>query len=416
MEAEVIHRFLESVGSKADVDLYLRLFRAQRKESFAIIAADAPIVRTALDPFHFDLRILAGLGLYPVVLLGLFDARDAERQAQRVYDWLVEDQVPTRVISAGADLSDAAQDAVEAAIAASNIPLLSLEGAKEASTDERFDLLAALVRRLETRKVVFLSTSSGLEREGAPPISLVNLAVDYERLLGRGMLSRRHGTLLRQVKDLLAEVPQRMSVSVVNPLQLLRELFTISGAGTLIRKGSRIERHQGFAGVDRARLRALIESAFGRRVVDGSLDPGGRLERETERLYLEENYLGAALLTQTPVGPYLTKFAVERQAQGEGIGTDLWTVFTRDYPQFFWRARPTNPITPWYVKQCDGLIRFPEWHVFWRGLPAERIPAAVAWALGAPVDFEAPPPLEVVAAPPPAAVSHTAAGKDPHTS
>src|SRR5271157_4013369 len=98
MEPEVIQRFLESVGQKADVDLYLKLFRAQRKESFAIIAADAQIVRTALDPFHFDLRILAGLGLCPVVLLGLFDAKDANRQAQRVFDWLVEDQVPARTL------------------------------------------------------------------------------------------------------------------------------------------------------------------------------------------------------------------------------------------------------------------------------------------------------------------------------
>jgi hypothetical protein len=419
MEPEIIQRFLESVGSKADVDLYLELFRSQRKQSFAIIAADAQIVRTALDPFHFDLRILAGLGLYPVVLLGLFDARDADRQAQRVYDWLDEDQVPARMIAAGPDLPHAAQDAVDAAIGASAIPLLSLEGAKEASTDYRFDLLEALARRLETRKVVFLSTSSGLEREGAPPISLVNLSVDYERLLGRGSLSRRHGTLLRQVKGLLEDIPQRMSVSVVNPLQLLRELFTIKGAGTLIRKGSRIERHGDFAVIDRVRLRALIESAFSRRLHEGALDPGGRLERQTERLYLEENYLGAALVSQTAVGPYLTKFAVERQAQGEGIGTDLWAVFARDYPSFFWRARPTNSITPWYVKQCDGLVRLPEWHVFWRGLAPERIPAAIAYALAAPVDFVAPaelPPVPEAPVVTPQTVDFQAAPrKVPHT-
>jgi hypothetical protein len=390
MEAEIIQRFLESVGSKADVDLYLKLFRAQRKESFAIIAADAQIVRTALDPFHFDLRILAGLGLTPVVLLGLFDARDADRQAQRVYDWLEEDQVPARVIAAGADLPDAVKETVRETMASSTIPLLSLEAAKDATTDERFSLLQGLAQRLETRKVVFLSTSSGLEREGAPPISLVNLSVDYERLLARGALSRRHGVLLRQVKVLLDETPQRMSVAVVNPLQLLRELFTVSGAGTLIRKGSRVESHSDFSRIDRPRLRALLESAFGRPLRDGVIDPGGSLERETERIFVEEGYLGAALLNQTEVAVYLSKFAVERQAQGEGIGTDLWAVLTRSYPSFFWRARPTNPITPWYAKQCDGLIRFPEWHVFWRGLPPSRIEPAIRYALAAPEDFLPP--------------------------
>jgi hypothetical protein len=392
MEPEIIQRFLESVGSKADVDLYLKLFRSQRKESFAIIAADAQIVRTALDPFHFDLRILAGLGLYPVVLLGLFDARDADRQAQRVHDWLEEDQVPARVIAAGADLPLLAREAVQTTIAGSVIPLLSLEGAKEGTTDDRFALLQSLAARLETRRVIFLSTSSGLEREGAPPISLVNLSTDCERLLGRaGNLSRRHNQLLRQVKALLEATPQRMQVAVVNPLHLLRELFTVSGAGTLIRRGSRIERHADFAQIDRQRLRALVESAFGKTLGPGLLDPGGRLERETERLYLEEGYLGAALVAQTPVGAYLTKFAVDRQAQGEGIGTDLWSACTSDYPAFFWRARPANPITPWYVKQCEGMARFAEWVVFWRGLPPERIPAAIDYALAAPADFQAPP-------------------------
>src|SRR5687767_7282065 len=391
MEPEIIQRFLESVGQKADVDLYLKHFRSQRKESFAIIAADAQIVRTALDPFHFDLRILAGLGLYPVVLLGLFDARDADRQAQRVHEWLVEDEVPAKVIAGGADLPASAKEAVLSTITANTIPLLSLEGAKDKTTDQRFDLLVALATSLETRKVIFLSTSTGLEREGAPPISLVNLNVDYERLLSaKGYLSRRHGTLLRQVKQLLDETPQRMSVAVVNPLQLLRELFTVNGAGTLIRKGSRIERRSGLPEIDRSRLQALLESAFGRPMNDGVAAPGGRLEAETERVYLEENYLGAALLTQTPVGVYLSKFAVERKAQGEGIGTDLWSVLVHNHPAFFWRARPTNPITPWYAKQCDGLARFPDWHVFWRGLPPAQIQPAIEYALAAPADFPAP--------------------------
>jgi acetylglutamate kinase len=382
MEADVIKHFVESVGQKADVDLYLKLFRGQQKESFAVIAADAQIVRGALDPFHFDLRILAGLGLYPVVLLGLFDAKDADRQARRVYDWLVEDAVPARIVETDPQLSPATIDTIRETIQANTIPLVTLEDAKDAATDTRFDHLVRLASTLGTRKVIFLSTSSGLEREGAPPISVVNLSVDYDRLLSsRGHLSRRHATLLRQVKDLLIEVPHRMSVAVVNPLLLLRELFTVSGAGTLIRKGSRIERHDGFDRLDRGRLRALLESAFGKLLVEGAL------ERNVERVYLEENYLGAALLAPSPIAPYLTKFAVERQAQGEGIGTDLWSVLIRDYRTFFWRARPDNPITPWYAKQCDGLARFADWHVFWRGLAPEQIEPAIRFALGQPADF-----------------------------
>ena len=388
MEAEVIQRFLESVGQKADVDLYLKLWRSQEKESFAIIAADAQMVRTALDPFHFDLRILAGLGLYPVVLLGLFDAKDADRQAQRVYDWLVEDAVPAKILEPGPAMSGEDVEQIRATINTNTIPIVSLETAQEATTDGRFNLLSALAARLATRKVIFLSPSNGLEREGAPHISMVNLAIDYDRLRrSPGALARRHHTLLRQSKDLVEEVPHRMSIAVVSPLALLRELFTVSGAGTLIRRGSRIDSHATFDKVDLIRLRALIESAFGK------LLKAEALERGVERIYLEENYLGAALLSPTPVGVYLSKFAVDRAAQGEGIGGDLWSVIVRDYPRFFWRSRPDNAITPWYAKQCDGLVRFPDWHVFWRGLPPAQIRAAIEFSLALPGDFvPAPPP------------------------
>jgi acetylglutamate synthase len=276
-------------------------------------------------------------------------------------------------------------ESIRGTIHSNTIPIVTLEDAKDAATDTRFDHLVRMATVLGTRKIIFLSTSSGLERVGAPPISLVNLSVDYERLLGsRGHLSRRGATLLRQVKDLVNEVPHRMSVAVVNPLLLLRELFTVSGAGTLIRRGSNVERHVGFQKIDRGRLRSLLESAFGKLLREEAL------EREVECLYVEESYLGAAMLSPSPVAPYLSKFAVERQAQGEGIGTDVWAMLVRDYPTFFWRARPDNPITPWYAKQCDGLARFPEWHVFWRGLPPEKIRPAIEFARDQPPDFLPP--------------------------
>jgi acetylglutamate kinase len=387
MEPEIIQRFLESVGNKADVDLYLKLFRAQKKESFAIIAASDQIVKHALDPVHFDLRILAGLGLSPVVLLGLYEGREADRQAQRVQDWLVEDAVPAQIVSCGPDVTSAALDAIRAAIGAGQIPLVSLEAAKDVTPEGRFRLLAVMAQALETRKLIYLSRRSGLEAQNGKILSDVNLTVDYDPLVASGTLSRRQASLLRQVKQLLEHVPHRMSVAVVNPLHLLRELFTVGGAGTLIRRGSRIDSYPDFDRLDHARLSELFESAFGKKLRQGFfLEP-------VDRVYIEEGYRGAAVLRATPVGIYLTKFAVERAAQGEGIGTELWSAMTRDYPAFFWRARPTNSIAPWYVKQCDGMLRLPDWHVFWRGLPVEQVEPAIRYALSASVDFLTPAPV-----------------------
>lgn len=381
MEAQIITRFLESVGQKADIDLYLKLFRAQKKESFAVICASARIVQEALDPFHFDLRILSGLGLTPVVVVGLFEPRDADRQAARVHEWLLEDAVPARIVPLAPALSPQTIEIVRHTVGLNTIPLLSLEPSRDAPLESRFALLRELVIGLESRKVIFLSTSAGLVRDGLPPIPVVNLESDYDRLLRGGTLTRQHASLLRHGKQLIDLAPHRMTATVVNPLQLLRELFTMNGAGTLIRKGSRVESHAGVGTLNRDRLRGLIESAFGRTLKEGVL------EREVERIFVEENYLGAAILSQTPVGTYLNKFAVDRQAQGEGIGGDLWSVMTRDYPRFFWRARPSNPILTWYLKNGDGVARFPDWHVFWRGLTVDQIDPAIRYALAAPVDF-----------------------------
>jgi hypothetical protein len=161
MDPDILQRFVESVGQKADVDLYLKLFRSQRKESFAIIVADAQIVRAALDPFHFDLRILAGLGLYPVVLVGLLDARDADKQSQRILEWLLEDEVSAKVIGSGTDLPQEIQTSVRQSLEENTIPIVSLDAAKELAIDDRFRLLRTLAASLESRKIIFLSTHSG---------------------------------------------------------------------------------------------------------------------------------------------------------------------------------------------------------------------------------------------------------------
>ena len=145
-----------------------------------------------------------------------------------------------------------------------------------------------------------------------------------------------------------------MSVTVVNPLQLLRELFTVSGAGTLIRKGCASTSRDGWSRRRPGAAARPVDSAFGtRRSAPISSS------RPIARTFVEEHYRGAAVVAETPARPYLTKFAVERQAQGEGIGGEIWSLVTRDYPAFFWRSRPENPITAWYVKQCDGLRASP---------------------------------------------------------
>jgi acetylglutamate synthase len=376
--SDAILRFLDGVGRRSEAEFYLALFRAESKESFATLVVEAAVLRHAFEAVVLDLRFLHGLGLVPVVVLGVFSPGAAALEnAERLRRRMERNEVPCEVHRVGV-----AAEAVIASARAGRIPIVVFDtNGNDAST--RLDIVGDLVASLRTRKLIFLARRGGLRPRGAErDLPIINLATDSDKLLQTHALPPKQMFLLAHARRLLVEkVSHRMLVAMTSPLQLLRELFTVRGAGTLIKRGATVTRTDGYAGVDTPRLRALLESSFGRAPSEDFFD------RPMTRVYLEENYRGAALVLETPLGGYLSKFAVEREAQGEGIGRDLWQLVIADYPAIFWRARPSNPIAPWYTQECDGMSRFPEWHVFWRGMPTERIEECIEWALAQPADF-----------------------------
>ena len=88
-----------------------------------------------------------------------------------------------------------------------------------------------------------------------------------------------------------------------------------------------------------------------------------------------------------PGGLYLSKFAVDTDARGEGVAQEIWDKMIEDTPSLFWRARKTNPVNRWYTRVADGFIRRDPWIVFWKGVEVESIPSLVKWATSLPEDF-----------------------------
>ena len=97
------------------------------------------------------------------------------------------------------------------------------------------------------------------------------------------------------------------------------------------------------------------------------------------------------MVTRTPLGPYLSKFAVTMEARGEGVGGDLWRAMKNDYQSLFWRSRTSNPITAWYREQSDGWhkvnIDGVGWAVLWRGFEPRLIPDLIEYCQNTPPDF-----------------------------
>src|SRR4051812_37235545 len=119
--ADVVLRFLESVGSKRESQFYLELFRAGAPERFAAISVDANVARHASEAVLLDLRFLAGLGLYPLVVLGVFESTEALEQGERFKRRLERAGVRALVLSA--QEPDLAQRAIDA-IARASIPIV----------------------------------------------------------------------------------------------------------------------------------------------------------------------------------------------------------------------------------------------------------------------------------------------------
>jgi acetylglutamate kinase len=382
--SEVILRFLESVGRRSEAEFYLRLFRAESKESFANLVTGASVLKDASEAVVLDLRFLRALGLSSVVTVGFGSiASAAAEQAEWLHRKLEKSDVPARV---HAIAEPSLPEAVTATVRAGEIPIVAFTSGDPNNLVTRFGALGDLSVGLRTRKLIFLARRGGLRpRNSESELSDINLSTDYESIMQTRALAANWLAMLEQIRHLLVErATHRMFVAVTSPLLLMRELFTIRGAGTLIKRGGTLLSKASVAEIDVPRLQALLQSAFGRELLPDFF------QSPFERIYVEENYRGAALLRQTPLGAYLCKFAVDREAQGEGLGRDLWQMVTSEHPTLFWRARAENPIVPFYIQECDGMARMGAWHVFWKGLPTERLGAAIAYALAQPVDFEAP--------------------------
>jgi acetylglutamate kinase len=392
--AEAVLTFLESVGRRSEAELYLGMFQRLPKESFALVAPAASAVRQGTGALVEQLRFLEDLGLSAPLVLGLFDPGAVESFIERLI---------RRLNAAGLEPMPHAADEVglcerlQRELRAGQTPVIRF--AADVGTDlaTRFSALARIAAELDSRKLVIVRPRGALKlasdrREAqaqahqlaidSGAVTLVNCRTDAEILLEQKLLKREDADLLEHLRGFLRDVsPHAPLVSITSPLSLLTELFTTKGAGTLVKRGSAIQRLTSYQEADVTRLSALLSASFGCEVKQDLF------AREPLALFVEEDYRGAAIVEPAEVAPYLSKFAVEPVAQGEGMGRDLWQALVREFPRMFWRTRSNNPIAAWYATVSDGLIRMADWTVFWRAIEPSMIPGLVDFALTIEDDF-----------------------------
>jgi bifunctional N-acetylglutamate synthase/kinase len=227
--------------------------------------------------------------------------------------------------------------------------------------------------------LVILHRLGGIRTKKDCLISYVNLPNEYAAV--RKLAAEEYKPLLRMISSVLDNVSWDLHVEVVPPTGLLTELFTIKGSGTFIKKGPRILQSR-IEGIDKNRLKKLLESSFGKKLNDNYLGNSKDL-----LFFVEENYRGCAVVKRFNGISYIDKLAVLPEAQGEGIAKDI-IISTMNYcHKIFWRANPENHINEWYFKLCSGVQKESKWHIYWSNLSLPEIREAINYALEKPADF-----------------------------
>lgn len=400
--ADIVLKLVESVGRSSDADFYVQLFRKLPKSAFAIVAPGSSSLNAAQGLMVEHLRFLHQLGLHAVVVLGLIQPENAQADSTGFAARLREAGLAVNEYSSNKSGLSAQ---LHRDLSQGETPVVSFDRTSTTNDASRFAAVGSWAKHLRSRKLVLVRAQGGLgpqvvslldlgDHHRLPTtekgISIINLRRDLQPLLDSGRLPVAERHLLTGINSAMAAVgtasiaSEQMVTSVTSPTNLLHELFTVKGAGTLIKPGVLIQPHAGYDSVDTAKLRALLETTFNR-----PLHPSF-FKQVATAVYLEPEYRGAAIVREGRDAAFLTKFVVGRLAQGLGLGRDLWDAVCARHPSLYWRSRPDNPITPWYEGQCEGRTRSGDWVVYWRGVSHDSIPRLIDSALEQPVDFEVP--------------------------
>ncbi|MFT4197181.1 MAG: acetylglutamate kinase [Pseudoxanthomonas sp.] len=408
---QTIVRLLSSMASAKEISQYLKRFSQLDAKRFAVVKVGGAVLRDELDDLVSSLTFLQDVGLTPIVVHGAGPQLDGELAAAgiekrtvnglrvtlpealavvrkvfmqsnlRLVEALQEAGARATSITGGVFEADYLDQAtyglvgevravnlapIEASLQAGSIPVIASLG--ETAGGQILNINAdfaanELVRVLQPYKIVFLTGTGGLLDGNGKVIDSINLSSEYEHLLAQPWLHGGMKLKIEQIKDLLDKLPLESSVSITRPADLAKELFTHKGSGTLVRRGERVLTATSWSALDLPRLRTLIESSFGRTLVDDYFEKTPLL-----RAYVSESYRAAVILTEAAGMIYLDKFAVSDDAQGEGLGRAVWNVMREQTPQLFWRSRHNNQVNIFYYAESDGCYKQEKWKVFWYGL------------------------------------------------
>lgn len=183
----------------------------------------------------------------------------------------------------------------------------------------------------------------------------------------------KYGTKLklREIKELLDHLPRTSSVAIISADSLQKELFTDSGAGTLIRRGHKLFKHSSVEQVGADRLRQVIHDRDPD-VLSGDASVAGTLaalDKTPYTIYGDEPFDAVAIVAH-PEGeiPVMTKLLASRAGVLNSVVDNVFNAIKKDHRKLFWTARADDENRAWHFERADGSFTRAGKTLFWYGI------------------------------------------------
>ncbi|KAF9450402.1 N-acetyl-gamma-glutamyl-phosphate reductase [Macrolepiota fuliginosa MF-IS2] len=426
-DRDTITRLLYSIGTKREVERHLRIFSSSSHPSqpakFAVIKIGGAVLDD-LEELALSLSFLYRVGLYPVVLHGagpqLNDILEREGVVPDYIDGIRVTDAKTlgvarrvfleenlklvgaleklgtraRPITSGVFTADyldkqkyglvgkitkVDKRPLEASIRAGALPILTslAESPDGQILNVNADIAAGeLAKELEPMKIVFLNDKGGMfHGVTGEKLDVINLDEEYDQLMKEPWVKYGTKLKLREFKEMLDHLPRSSSIAVISASSLQKELFTDSGAGTLIRRGYKLFKHSNIDGVGADRFRQVVhdrdpEVLSGFTSVTGVLND---LKKTPYTIYGDEP-LDVVAVVSHPEGevPVMTKLLSSRTGVLNSVVDNVFSAIRKDHRRLFWTAQADEENRGWHFERADGSFTRAGKSLFWYGVQDVR--------------------------------------------
>ena len=162
-------------------------------------------------------------------------------------------------------------------------------------------------------------------------------------------------------------------MAIIHPADLQKELFTDSGAGTLIRRGNKVhmnDRLSQFDDIDRLK-EVLVRDREGldaKAVVDRYVESLGNRDFKA---FFDESISALAIVLPPENDAsiaHLATFSMTRAGWLANLSDNIMTAIKREFPKLMWTVKQDDENLTWFFDKADGSLCKNGEVLFWYGI------------------------------------------------